>query len=465
MGLLEYLEEERVSSEVNIWDGYEPEPYQKRFHDSPAQIRTLVCGRRAGKSEMLVYELKRMAWEDSGFYQVVSPRFSQNRATHDKFIHSCRKHFKKVIYKTKVNPYRVLLQNGSEILWGSSDDPDSLRSEGPKAYCLDEFRFMKEQATWDVIYPALADYGARVIIATTCMGMNNMTYKLWKKGLDGKDPDYWSLGYAPGPVEVDVVDKHGARTKGEIFVPYWHGVPQWFNTHLGDPDPFKKKENMTELAFWEEVVGCFIPDMGQAIPIREDHFTDRVSWLDGPVEGERYYLGVDLGKQEDYTVVHVIRDTGKVARVYRWRDGWGSTIARLAELGEHWNRSLMGVDATGVGDPVFEKLVENRVNCYPIRFTDNKTKNGIIERMSIGVENRVIEYPDFGNNPALLRTVFDELEAYTYRTTDSGVRVYNAPDGQHDDCCTSLGIAYHLVTKGHVYGFASKWRDGDSSFI
>ncbi len=463
--LMDYLEEERKSSEVDIWEGYVPEWYQKEFHDSPAQIRIAVGGRRHGKSEEITYEMKKMSWTDSGFYQMVAPILKQTRATYDKFIKSCHKHYKKVIYRTKINPYRILLQNGSEILWGSADDPDSLRSEGPKAYGLDEFRFMKEQQVWDIIYPALADFGAKVIIATTTRGQNNLTYKFWKKGRDKNEEDYWALGFDPGPVDVDYIDVKGNHIKGKIEVPYAHGIPQWFNSHLQDRDPFKMKRNMSEIAFLQEVCGCFVADLGQAIPINVSHFRSEIPWLDGPVEGEAYYIGVDLGKQEDYTVVTVMRHTGKIARVYRWREGWTATVLKLAEIGEHWNRSLMGVDATGVGDAVFEQLIRAKVNCYPVKFTDNATKNGIIERLSMGVENHVVEWPGFENNPQLLRTVFDEHESYTYRITESGTQIYNAPEGQHDDTVTSTGIAYHLVTKGSVYGFAKDWREGDNKFM
>lgn len=69
----------------------------------------------------------------------------------------------------------------------------------------------------------------------------------------------------------------------------------------------------------------------------------------------------------------------------------------------------------------------------------NASKANIVESLALAFERENIAIlPD--------ETLIGELEAFGMERLPSGMIRYSAPDGMHDDCVLSLGLAWQAVT-------------------
>jgi hypothetical protein len=173
-------------------------------------------------------------------------------------------------------------------------------------------------------------------------------------------------------------------------------------------------------------------------------------------------MGVDLGKHMDYTVITVMDYDGNVVHVYRWRGiDWNTAGKRIKSISAMWNATAL-VDTAGVGDAVFDELVANGLDCMPYEIFTNKAKAELITRLAQGLQQRKIRLPDPNKHPEV-KVLYKESEVFTYRTTEAGMTVYNAPEGEHDDTIISLGLAWYLIYDKSLFksmssqGWDNKW--------
>ena len=114
---------------------------------------------------------------------------------------------------------------------------------------------------------------------------------------------------------------------------------------------------------------------------------------------------------------------------------------------KRYNNALIIIDATGfsAGSVIAEDLLEHplvkdlkvmNLQVVPFNFGagQGKNKRALVEKLIVAIEQRLITYP---NIPELV----DELRAFTFDVSDFGNVRYGAPEGLHDDCVISLGLA------------------------
>jgi len=97
---------------------------------------------------------------------------------------------------------------------------------------------------------------------------------------------------------------------------------------------------------------------------------------------------------------------------------------------------------------VIEQL---RADGFPVRpfMTTHQSKSQVIDDLALAFEQDMIRIL---NDPVLV----NELEAYEYHRTPSGLLSYGAPPNLHDDCVISLALAYHAA---HYTGFDQNYLD------
>jgi hypothetical protein len=100
------------------------------------------------------------------------------------------------------------------------------------------------------------------------------------------------------------------------------------------------------------------------------------------------------------------------------------------------------MDSTGVGDPIFEDLQRDGLNVQGYKFTST-SKQQLMEGLASAIQQRKISFPE-GH-------ITQELEIFEYQYTAFGVK-YSAPQGFHDDCVMSLGLAWHHYTRNKAQG-------------
>jgi hypothetical protein len=206
-----------------------------------------------------------------------------------------------------------------------------------------------------------------------------------------------------------------------------YNSPQWTKEELD-----KIKARIPEQIFRQEYMSEALDDAGTV-------FRNIGQCVRQPVDQVGNVMAVDLAKHEDFTVITVGNTvTKQVVYIDRFNQlDWGFQKLRIAEVAKRFNRPKMLIDSTGVGDSIFDDLKKLNLNVEGYKFT-NQSKNALIENLSVAIDNKEIFYP---NDELLL----NELSAFGFEASRSGVVRYNAPSGMHDDMVISLALLNHLM--------------------
>ena len=128
-------------------------------------------------------------------------------------------------------------------------------------------------------------------------------------------------------------------------------------------------------------------------------------------------------------------------------------------------RGRLILDATGVGDPIYDDLKRVYSDVEGFKLTSG-SKTELIQRLIVAVEQRRVSWPgaaraEVGGRKAEVskrRTsdrinkidrmgawdvLTNEMKRYEYEISAAGHISYNAPAGYHDDCVIALALANH----------------------
>jgi phage FluMu gp28-like protein len=156
-----------------------------------------------------------------------------------------------------------------------------------------------------------------------------------------------------------------------------------------------------------------------------------------------FYMGVDLGKHQDYSVVSVIRknDDNSLSLIHCYQfpleSAYASVIGYVKALCEKWhNINKIYVDKTGLGDPIVEDM--QNAGLPPVEgiiFSEPKKE----EIASVTKQNMVENIFKMPYD----RDVINELNLERFELTKSGKISFNHPEGTHDDRFWSIALAVY----------------------
>jgi phage terminase large subunit-like protein len=208
--------------------GYKPHYYQMLFHTAVnpetgrlARFRSLAAGRRGGKTISAAEEVAYYMEFPSEFHLHVHGKDS-DRALH---VYALTENYKRLLpayrafkdalikhglvfgrdVKERIADKTFEFANGSLIEFRSADEPDSLRGAGLDILWMDEAAFIRNDAAYRVVRPALADKQG-IVINTTTPDRQNWFYERFWHGKALTNPahfrvSYWSLDNPYFPVE------------------------------------------------------------------------------------------------------------------------------------------------------------------------------------------------------------------------------------------------------------------------
>lgn len=361
--------------------------------------RRIVCvkaGRRTGKTYnfalWLIQKLDNNP-ESAGLW------VDTKHANIDKYV---ERYFKKMLKKMghwgncnwNAQKKILTLHNGSYIDFGSAERPENMEGFGYDFAVLNEAGLiLKKKSLWEnTLYPMIKHAMVRII--GTPKGKNTFE-SLYKRYPHYSFSAYDSPYYEPHEIE-------------------------------------EAKATMTQEAFAQEMMADFIDGAGSVF--RNIHENATGTLLDAPREGGRYVLGVDLAKHTDFTVI-MIGDTETKEVV--WHDrfnqiDWGLQKNRIISAYQKFKCGYGVMDATGVGDGIFDDLINAGLNLEGFKFTST-TKQELVSNLSIAMDNQAIRYPK-------IETLTDELSLYAYEQRANGQFSYSAPEGFHDDEVMALAL-------------------------
>src|SRR5262245_38473073 len=179
-------------------------PAQSEVFRSRARYRTLVAGRRWGKTWLAAAELARGVQEAGPGpwrFWYIAPTYREAR---DIFWHDIKRTFldlKWVFGDPNESRLEMQLLGGSQIALKGADKPNALRGRGLRGVVFDEFATMKPETWTEAIRPALADHRGWAVFIGTPQSFNHL-HELFIRG-QSREPGYasWQFKTVDGAVE------------------------------------------------------------------------------------------------------------------------------------------------------------------------------------------------------------------------------------------------------------------------
>ena len=367
------------------------------------RFKTLIWHRRARKTTTAINEVVKQAFLTKGVYWHLFPTYAEakNAIWRDpKMLFGIIP--PEIIKKRNESELVIEFVNGSIYQLIGADNPDRLRGAGPMGCVFDEYDLMKDDV-WPIVEPILRQNGGWAWFVGTPKGKGKL-YDLYNRGNDPVFQKEWKSWLLK------------ASTSGII------SPEDLEQSRLSMPATLYNQEWECEFLEGEGSVFRNVRDIATAIPFR-------------PVDGHYYVMGVDLAKVQDYTVITVYdRETN--AQVYQDRFQtleWPFQKKRIKSISDMYNRAIVRLDATGLGDPIADDLARSGVPIEPFKLT-NETKKEIIEKLSIYIEQKRIRILPITDT--LL-----EFDNFSYEIGPSGRVFYQAREGYHDDIVISHALA------------------------
>lgn len=378
-----------------------PHPRQAEILASPARFRVLACGRRFGKTTYGLHRLvpplllgQPVAWFAPSYKYLSEVWRDFHRA------------LKPVVARSNATEKRIELITGGSIEFWSLTDEDAGRSRKYARVVIDEAaKVRKLEEAWNAaIRPTLTDLKGDADFLSTPKG-RDFFWRAWTWGQDPHEPDWasWQLPTVANPF-IDPAEIEDARRK--------------------TPERLYRQEYLAE--FLENAGGVF-RRIGEAIDRgrNENRLMTQA--------GLQYSMGVDLARVEDFTVITVLDHEGRQCFFERFNQiSWERQIASIKAATHNFN-PVIYADSTGVGDPIFERLINADLAAYPYHLT-NASKQRLIDHLAIDLEHGKLRLMDVPEQEA-------ELAAYAYELTPSRNVRMGAPEGMHDDCVIALALA------------------------
>ena len=387
--------------EIQIPSNYSPRDYQLDFLASSKRFKGAIWHRRGGKSKTVFNDQVMKAVRTKGVYYYFLPTYRQAKAVvWDQMVHD---HVPdEIVNKKNESELTIYYKNGSIQHFAGCEDIDKHRGINPIDVVFDEYSEMSEEMWTAIIQPVLRENKGSATFIFTPKGKNH-AWKLYQKTRDSEDW-FWSL---------KTVDDTGGLAPEEIAA-----------AKKETPEALFRQEYMCS---FEEGAGQYFRGIQQCLyePPNE------------PVEGDRYQLGVDLAKYQDWTVLTPFNlNTFDVMPQDRFNQvDWNLQKARIHAAARKWNKADVNPDATGVGDPIVEDLKSLGLTIVDDGFKFTETSRAqLLNNLAIMLEQRKIRIP---NDPGLIA----ELESFQYVLGEKGKVKVQAPSGMHDDRVMSLALA------------------------
>jgi len=403
-------------SRHKTYTGFTPHPKQREMINgilgNNAKYHVACVGRQFGKSMMAMNLVLYWAINDSPCKILwISPVYSQTDKVQKELMQAIGG--SGIVESCNYSSNEIKLKNGSLILFRSAERYDNIRGLTVDYGVIDEAAYCKDEAWTEAIRPVFMVRGKKVLFISTPKG-KNFFYNLFQLGVSADNPNYASY------------------TGSSYDTPYI------------DPSEIEDaKKTLPENVFQQEYLARFI-DAGGEVFSNLDKNTFNI-W---PKPVGKVYCGIDLGKQEDYTVATFIDSNGKIVDIYRANaQEWTLMTQEIIKRAHKWNATLM-VEVNSIGDVIFEQIKKQWSDTHPFT-TTSKSKNEIIEGLILDMNNSVISMPSRG----LFSHLWDELTVFTYEYNPKTRSLrYGHPSGLHDDTVISLAIANYCRKTNKNYG-------------
>lgn len=384
---------------------------QRVIAEDTRRFIAVAAGRRWGKS-LLMWHIIVPALLRGERWWYTYPTYSSPGAADTWFW------FEQAFYPLKmagiahINKSRRLirLENGGQFQVLGLEKADNLRGPGLDGLVMDEAAFVRDDVWTLRLMPMLTGRGGRAYFSSSPAG-KNWFQQVYAQGIDPLMTD-WGAYHRTSFDNPDMVVEQGMI-----------------------------RQAVPERVFRQEYMAEFLDNDGAVFRgVREAARIEPGTMQ--PEAGKRYVVGVDWGRDNDYTVAVVIdADAQAMVDMVRVREvGYHLQRGYIANLYAKWRPSLMLVEENSIGSVNIEEM--NRDGLPVVAFnTNSKTKRPLIEGLVLALERGEVA---IFNDEVLV----NELTAYTMDKSPAGHWRYSAPEGGHDDTVIALALAWRAATRG-----------------
>jgi hypothetical protein len=398
---------------------------QRRVLSEMRQHNFLVAGRRWRKTTFAMSFMVESALALPAEYVWSAPTFKQVRLGWDEMRRGCAE-----VAQFNQGRMDATFINGSVVHFLSMEDYNNNRGFTSFGTVIDEASEIAREAYTAVIRPQLFGTDGWLLALGTPKG-HTWFYEEYTAAQLGDRPHSacWQIPTLGAHINAD--------SRALVRAPHAYENPEFTFKQLQEeydtlPERYFRQEYLAE--FLDDAGGVFHNVMGCI----------RGELQAGPAHSTRQYaIGLDLAKHQDYTVLTIMDLAARqVVGFERFNQAdWTLQKARIVATALKWNNALVWMDATGVGDPIYDDLRAAGLRIHPYVFT-HASKDALTNNAVLLVEQGEVGYP---NIPPMIA----DLKALEYQRTSAGTLRIAAPEGGHDDCVFSFCLACWALARGN----------------
>jgi phage terminase large subunit-like protein len=391
-------------------------PSQQEAVDQMKRFNVFRCGRRWGKSKLLMWlMLSEILKGKSLLKGKIVPRtiaYIAPKTTDQTYKDTWKELYDRtaMLQSDKPNKSERTFNfiTGAYVRFFSAEAINRVRGGSWDYIFVDEAAQINnlEGAWQEVLSPTLVDRMGKIFISSTPKGMNGF-YALAQREHYQRD---W---------------------KSFHFTSYQ-------NPMIDSAEIERLKEELTQEQYRQEIMAEFVDNAGvvfrglDTVLRRPSHTV--------PNKTYRYVMGVDWGRDHDFTVVTImcVNTNEMVVMDMFNKVGWDVQRSRIQRHQEDWECEKIIVELNSIGSVNAEAL--QNLGLPIVGFNTTATsKKYIIDSLALAIERNeisMLNYPE----------IKSQFLAFTTERLPSGGYRYTAPEGQHDDIVMSTAICYHGLT-------------------
>ncbi len=413
--------------------GFQVKEYQAALLRDNGKRIVVRWSRQAGKTTCIAL---RAIWFACAYPKtltlIVAPTLRQSMIMSDRigdFLGELPKEKRQALVE-KLQRTTVRFKNGSRII-ALPNSPQLLRGYAANQVITDESAFFKDDKLvfYNVLYPMLSTTDGALIASSTPWSKDSVFYRICQAPEFSKHTVTCEEVVKSGLIKQTFLDEMRNqlpidRFQREFMAEFVEDIYAWLTQSL--------------------IVGCI---------------DSQLAPYDFQVQPQgEFYVGVDFGKEQDYSVVLVVEKQGfmlKVVHVHRFplHTEYASVIGYIKSLQDRW-RGIRAIysDVTGVGNYIVEDMVHSGIQGVTgITFTvQSKEEMATILREKMRVGEVKIPYVPAKKLEDVDLTA--ELNAEKVELMKTGHLRFSHPEGGHDDVFWSMALAAYAAVQSPLPG-------------
>jgi phage FluMu gp28-like protein len=422
---------------------FEPKEYQAKLLEDKSKRIVVRWSRQAGKTTTIALRALWYAFTNpKSLSLIVAPSLRQSMILGDRvqdYLASLQQDYRAALIDRQQRTVIRFTNSARIVILPNS--PQLLRGYTAHQVICDEAAFFREDELvfYNVLYPMLATTDGILIASSTPWSKDSVFYRMCQSNEFSKHVVTCEDVVKAGLIKQDFIEEMKTqlpeeRFKREFNAEFVEDIDAWLTQSL--------------------IVNCI------------DSQLQPYTFEDVP-KGS-FYLGVDFGKEQDFSVIIVVERTStdiRVIHIHRFplKMEYASVIGYVKSLQDRWHivRAVYA-DVTGVGNYIVEDMTRSGIrNVEGINFTvQSKEELATILREQMRSGKVHIPYVPISRRGDVDLTA--ELNVEKSELAKSGHIRFSHPDGAKDDVFWATALAVSAAVKHPVLtGIVDFGKTGD----